>query len=220
MFYDTALFPFTAHLEKNWRVIRAELDALDGDEFKDWPERSIYGDRGWKTFGLYAFGQRVPEGCARCPETDKLVRQIPGMTMAGFSRLSAGEHITPHRGYEGYSGYVLRFHLGLEVPEDCAIRVGSETKSWREGESIVFDDSVEHEAWNRSDKGRTVLLCDFLNPLQRRPLILNPKLSPELIRFLEREYLPTRGLGQRLLWQVWKLANRRLVREARSDRHS
>lgn len=217
MFYDTALFPFTALLEGSWRVIRAELDALTGEEFIDWPEHSLYGERGWKTFGLYAFGQRQPEGCARCPQTEKLVRQIPGLMMAGFSRLAPGAHIVPHRGYEGYSGYVLRVHLGLDVPADCAIRVGTETRSWQEGKCLVFDDSFEHEAWNRGDRTRTVLLCDFLNPLRRRPLLLNPKFTPELIRYIEQEHLPTRGLGQRLLWYLWKTANPGLVRQARGN---
>src|SRR5215204_4535578 len=224
MFYATELFPFTTSLEQNWRVIRSELNALSTSEFIDWPEHSLYGDHGWETFGLYAFGQRQAEGCARCPQTEKLVCQIPGLMMAGFSRLAPGAHIVPHCGYEGYSGYVLRFHLGLEVPDGCAMRVGAETRSWKEGESLVFDDSTEHEAWNRGEKTRTILLCDFLNPLRRRPLILNPKFTPELIRFIEREHLPTRGIGQRLMWYAWKLTNPGLVRQAghnvASDRYS
>jgi beta-hydroxylase len=217
MFYDLALFPFSAVLSQNWRVIRAELDALERGEFIDWPEHSLYGDRGWETFGLYAFGQRQPEGCARCPQTARLVQQIPGLMMAGFSRLAPSAHIVPHSGYEGYSGYVLRLHLGLEIPEDCAIRVGTELRSWKEGECLVFDDSIEHEAWNRGNRTRTILLCDFLNPLRRRPLILNPKFTPELIRYIEKEHLPTQSLGQRLLWYLWKFANPGLARQARTN---
>jgi ornithine lipid ester-linked acyl 2-hydroxylase len=224
MYYETARFPFAAHLEENWREIRVELDALAGEEFIAWPEHSLYGEHGWQTFGLYAFGQRQPEGCARCPRTEALVRQIPGLMMAGFSRLAPGAHIVPHRGYEGYSGYVLRLHLGLRVPEGCAMRVGTETRRWAEGKCLVFDDSFEHEAWNRSDQVRTVMLCDFLNPLRRRPLVLNPKFTPELIAYIEREYLPKRGLAQRSLWYLWKLANPELVRRARenvaADRYS
>jgi hypothetical protein len=81
----------------------------------------------------------------------------------------------------------------------------------------VFDDATEHEAWNKSARSRTVLLCDFLNPLRKRPLILNPKFTPELISYVETDYLPTRGLGQRLVWHLWKLANPGLVRQARSN---
>jgi hypothetical protein len=112
---------------------------------------------------------------------------------------------------------VLRLHLGLDVPAECAMRVGTETKSWQEGKCLVFDDSFEHEAWNRGDRTRTVLLCDFLNPLRRRPLLLNPKFTPELIGYIEKEHLPTRGLGQRLLWYLWKIANPALVRQARGN---
>lgn len=215
MFYEPARFPFTAALAKSWQPIQGELRALAGGEFRQWPEHSLYGDTGWDTFGFYAFGQRQADGCARCPETARALKQIPGLMMAGFSRLAPGAHIVPHRGYEGYAGYVLRLHLGLEIPEGCALRVGSETRTWREGECLVFDNSFEHEAWNRSDRPRTVLLLDFVNPLRRKPLVLNPKFTPELIRFIEAEYLPTQGLGQRLLWHVWKVMNPGALREAR-----
>jgi aspartyl/asparaginyl beta-hydroxylase (cupin superfamily) len=217
MFYDAALLPFTTILEQNWRVVRSELDALTAAEFIEWPEHSLYGDHGWDTFGLYAFGQRQAEGCRRCPQTEAIVRQIPGLMMAGFSRLAPRAYIVPHRGYEGYSGYVLRMHLGLDIPEDCALRVGPEIRHWEEGRCFVFDDATEHEAWNKSTRSRTVLLCDFLNPLRRRPLVLNPKFTPELIRYIESDYLPSCGPGQRLIWRLWKLANPGLVRQARTN---
>jgi aspartyl/asparaginyl beta-hydroxylase (cupin superfamily) len=137
--------------------------------------------------------------------------------MAGFSRLAPGTHIKPHRGYEGYAGYVLRAHLGLDVPPNCVIRVLDQTRGWDEGKCIVFDDSSEHEAWNFGDRPRTVLLLDFLNPLRRRPLILNPQFTPELITFIEREHLPHQGMGQRLLWHIWKLCNPGLVRATRKS---
>jgi beta-hydroxylase len=218
MFHPNALFPFVATLERHWQEIRDELQALGGGGFHAWPEHSLYGDAGWDTFGFYAFGQCQPEGCARCPRTAALVGAIPGLMMAGFSRLAPGARIAPHRGYEGYAGYVLRIHLGLDVPGNCALRVGAETRTWQEGRCLVFDDSTEHEAWNLSDRPRTVLLLDVFNPLRKRPLILNPQFTPELIGFIEREHLPKQGLGQRLLWRVWKLANPGLMRRVRGNR--
>jgi len=218
MFHDRSLFPFVTLLEDNWRTVRAELDALRTGDFVAWPEHSIYGDSGWDTFGLYAFGQRQAEGCRRCPQTDALMRNIPGLMMAGFSRLAPGAHITPHRGYEGYSGYVLRVHLALDIPDGCSLRVEDQTRGWEEGRCLVFDDSYEHEAWNHSDRPRTVLLIDFLNPLRRRPLILNPQFTPELIRFIEAEHLPHQSIGQRALWYLWKAFNPALVRAARNNR--
>ena len=215
MFYDVQQFTFARALADSWLSIRDEMRLVAGGEFKLWPEHSLYGDKGWETFGLYAFGQRQADGCSRCPRTEHALRKIPGLMMAGFSRLSPGTHINPHRGYEGYAGYVLRLHLGLEIPDGCALRVESETRTWREGECLVFDDSFEHEAWNKSSLPRTVLLIDFLNPLRKRPLVLNPKFTPELIDFIENEHLPTQPISQRFLWNVWKLRNSGLVRRAR-----
>ena len=88
----------------------------------------------------------------------KLVESIPGITTAGFSSLAPETHIVPH---EGYSKAVLGCHLGLIVPNDCGIRVGSQTKNWTKGKCLIFDDTVEHEAWNRSHHPRIVLLIDF-----------------------------------------------------------
>ena len=58
----------------------------------------------------------------------------------------------------------LVLHLPLIVPEDCGFRVGGETRSWREGEAWIFDDTINHEAWNDSDKPRAILICDVWNP--------------------------------------------------------
>lgn len=217
MFYDSTTFPFVAAIEEQWRIVRTELDDLLATDFMAWPEHSIYGDRGWDTFGLVAFGQRQEQNCRRCRATDDILRTIPGLMMAGFSRLAPGTHIKPHRGYEGYAGYVLRAHLALDVPPNCGLRVLDQTRGWVEGKCLVFDDSFEHEAWNFSDRPRTVLLLDFLNPLRRRPLILNPQFTPELIRFIERDHLPQQSIGQRLLWHVWKMCNPGLVRAARNS---
>jgi beta-hydroxylase len=160
MFYDNAQFPFTAVLETNWRKVRDELDALPLQSFAPWPERFLY-EGGWNVFGLYGFGRKLRANCGLCPETTALVEQIPGLTTAGFSWLAPGAVIAPH---VGYTSSVLRCHLALTVPEGCALRVGGETRSWQEGKTFVFDDTVEHEAWNRSAEARTVLLLDFLRP--------------------------------------------------------
>ena len=55
-------------------------------------------------------------------------------------------------------------HLPLVVPNGCAMRVGSETRSWTEGKLTIFDDTVEHEAWNKSPDTRVVLLFDIARP--------------------------------------------------------
>ena len=93
------------------------------------------------------------------------MREIPGMTTAMFSILSPRKHILDHRGpYKG----VLRYHLGLIVPEDaerCRIRVGEDVRHWEEGKSMIFDDTFNHEVWNDTDETRVVLFVDVLRPL-------------------------------------------------------
>jgi beta-hydroxylase len=160
MYYEAERFAFVTTLQDHWRVIYAELERLTSGNFLAWPERHLYG-KGWDIFGLYAFGLRIEDNCRLCPETTKLVAQIPGLQTAGFSKLAPGAHITPHTGYpEG----LLRCHLGLVVPGHCALRVGPEVRTWEPGRCLVFDDTTEHEAWNRSDRDRVVLLLDFKAP--------------------------------------------------------
>src|SRR4051795_7063571 len=133
MFEDPARFAFAGELERNWTIIRDEMIALRSTGFIAWPEKSLYGESGWSTFGLYAFGQKQTANCALCPRTTALVEAIPGMSMAGFSRLAPGAHIKPHVGYDEYSRYVLRLHLGLETNPACSLRVADQTRNWRTG---------------------------------------------------------------------------------------
>jgi ornithine lipid ester-linked acyl 2-hydroxylase len=114
VFEDPAQYPFALNLERNWQIIRDEMIALRSTGFMDWPEKSLYGETGWSTFGLYAFGQKQAANCALCPRTSSLMETIPGLATAGFSRLAPGAHIKPHVGYDEYSRYVLRLHLPLK----------------------------------------------------------------------------------------------------------
>lgn len=160
MFCRPDQFPFVSVLEANWTTVRTEYEGLAHEDFIAWPEKLLY-DKGWDVFGLYAFGKRLEDNCRRCPETTRMVESIPGMTTAGFSLLAPQSHIKPH---VGYTAAVLRCHLGVKVPASCSLRVGVETQEWQDGRCLVFDDTVEHEAWNRSDVPRTVLLIDFKRP--------------------------------------------------------
>ena len=150
-------FPFTSVLESGWGSIRRELEMLHQSNFIPWPERFLYG-QGWDVFGFYAFGQKLLKNCQLCPETTRLIEQVPGLTTAGFSSLAPGTHITPH---VGYTKAVMRCHLGLIVPPGCRMRVGTETREWKEGKCLVFDDTTEHEVWHRGDQPRVILLLDF-----------------------------------------------------------
>ena len=169
---EPARFPWTRTLEAGWPRIRAEADALlrHLDELPSLyalsPEQSVVTrDDRWRTVFLHAFGRRMHATCARCPETARLVEQVPGMRTAFFSVLAPGKRIPAHRGpWRG----VLRYHLGLVVPEPserCTIRVGTHLLNWHEGESLLFDDAVEHEVWNDTAGWRVALVLDVLRPL-------------------------------------------------------
>ena len=164
-FLDTRRFGFVAALESAWIEIRRECLSLPSDSFEPWVQREMYGD-GWGVYGLIAFGERIEAALRACPQTASVLHRVPGLTTAGFSRMAPGTHIKPHT---GWVRTVYRLHLGLVVPTGCALRVGTETRQWREGESLIFDDTVEHEAWNRSGESRTVLLLDFLRPGMSNP---------------------------------------------------
>ncbi len=176
-FFDPADFPWVANLEENWKLIRAELDAVLAyrdalPNFQDisTDQYNLTDDDRWKTYFFYGYGFKSDANCARCPETTRLVERIPGMETAMFSILAPHKRIPPHDGpYKG----VLRYHLGLMVPEsgpdDVGIRVGGEVAQWAEGKSLVFDDTFVHEAWNDTDETRVVLFVDVVREL-RQPM--------------------------------------------------
>jgi beta-hydroxylase len=159
-FHDAERFAFLGELRRHWRGIRDEYLGVQ-ERLVDWSERELYGE-GWKVYGLYDFphGKPIAANIARCPLTARLVAEhVPGHGAAGFSLLKPATRIQPH---SGYPGPFLRAHLGLRVPAgDCALRVGGETRGWREGELLVLDDRLEHEAWNLTAEDRVVFLLDF-----------------------------------------------------------
>lgn len=178
VFFSAEQFPWSHALESNWKVIREELDAVmvnvdDLPNFHDISprQRRIAGDNLWKTYFFQAFGFRAQHNCDRCPETVKLLKQVPGLKVAFFSILAPGKHIPEHRGkHKG----LIRYHLGLKVPEqkeDCRIRVDSQFAHWEEGKSLIFDDTYYHEVWNDTDEYRAILFLDIARPL-RFPLSL------------------------------------------------
>jgi len=171
--YDKATFPWVAEIEREWPLIRAELDKVlarqsELPSFHDLsPDvKTISDDSRWKTFFLAGYGLKSDRNIEQCPETWRIMQKIPGLKTAMFSIFEPGKHLKPHRG--PYNG-VLRLHLGLIVPEPrdkLAIRVSDQVCHWEEGKALVFDDAYEHEAWNHTDKTRVVLFVDFVKPLR------------------------------------------------------
>jgi len=164
--FDPGDFAWTKAIETRTAEIRRELfEVLSGPvpEFRDVSteqERIVEGAP-WKAFVFFLYGQPYEKNTRRCPVTTATLLGIPDMTSAFFSILEPGARLKEHRGpYKG----VLRYHLGLKVPEDpkqCGITVGGETRHWGVGQGLVFDDTFAHSAWNESRETRAVLFVDF-----------------------------------------------------------
>jgi len=186
-FYERSEFPWVEALEAETAAIREELLAIeqDADQFEpylqsnpDLPKFNVsetLDSLDWSACYLWREGVRVDAVADRCPRTMAALEQVPLCLIPGqmpsvlFSRLAPGTRIEPHYGAVNSR---LICHLPLVVPPNCGeLRVGNYSKAWREGELLVFDDSMEHEAWNHSQAPRTVLLFDIwrpeLNPEER-----------------------------------------------------
>jgi ornithine lipid ester-linked acyl 2-hydroxylase len=168
-FYDAADFDFLRPLSSNYESIKKELLTLLENKNKKWFTTYPHyvkseNDHSWQVFTFMLFGIRSKENASLCPKTAELLFSIPQIISADFSNLKPHTHILPHT---GFTKTVLRCHLPLVVPEGnlCSIRVGNQERFWKEGELMIFDDSFEHEAWNRSDQERVVLMFDIPNPL-------------------------------------------------------
>jgi aspartyl/asparaginyl beta-hydroxylase (cupin superfamily) len=180
-FFERELFPFLAELEAKAAAIRAELEtalASDRDRFvpyiqyapgqpvNQWHE--LNHSLRWSTLHLWRSGKPVEENLARCPETARALAALPLAQIDGlcpnamFSVLAPHSHIPPHNG-ETNARVVA--HLPLIVPDGCSYRVGFDRRKWRVGETLIFDDTIEHEARNDSDEPRVVLIFDLWNPL-------------------------------------------------------
>ena len=178
-FPDPAHFAWVSSLERDWWQIREELDQVmrQAEHIPSYLDLSddakgLTDEKSWKSFFFYAYGERIAANCERCPRTAALLQRIDGLKSGFFSIMLPGTHLLPHRGH--FAG-VLRYHLGLIVPdvERCRLRVADRVVHWHEGKSIIFDDTFEHEVWNESDGVRVVLFVDFVRPLPQPLAALN-----------------------------------------------
>jgi aspartate beta-hydroxylase len=180
-YYPRRHFPWLEALEAATDAVREELRAvLSGEralesflgEAPPGATQEMLGSSGeqepaWDAYFFHRHGLRHEEHYARCPRTAALLDALPLVRIrdhapeALFSVLSPGTHILPHT---GVTNTRLVTHLPLIVPADCAIRVGGQEHAWQEGRCVTFDDTWEHEAWNRSGQTRVVLIVDSWHP--------------------------------------------------------
>ena len=182
-FYDRRDFDWVDCLDACTADIRAELTAIMKTQNSFVPYVQSKADRArtdhlemfdnpdWSAFYLWKDGKIVEENARRCPKTMAAIENVPLARIPGnspsvlFSLLRPGAKIPPHTGLINTR---LICHLPLVVPEKCGFRVGNDTREWAEGKTWVFDDTIEHEAWNNSDKSRYILLFDIEQPAMTR----------------------------------------------------
>jgi aspartate beta-hydroxylase len=178
-FFDRALFPWLDAIEAATDAIREEFLAVLAAEEGFTPYITYPGDvphnqfaelnnsPRWSAFHLYKMGERVPDNAAKCPATMRLLEGVPqpdqpGRTPAAmFSLLKPRTRIPAHT---GVTNVRLVTHVPLIIPEGCGFRCGNQARQWTPGKAWVFDDTIEHEAWNDSDKLRVVLIFDIWHP--------------------------------------------------------
>lgn len=177
-FYEREEFSWVADVEAQFEGIRGELEAVLRAEgefppyIRSTPGRTpalpmLLDNPAWGAFHLITNGERVEENASRCPRTIQALQTVPMPSITGrapnvlFSLLKPQAHIPAHNGMLNTR---LICHLPLVVPKGCRFRVGNEVREWEEGRLLIFDDSIEHEAWNEGSETRVILLFEIWRP--------------------------------------------------------
>jgi aspartyl/asparaginyl beta-hydroxylase (cupin superfamily) len=178
-YFEPGQFAWAAQVEAAAGAIREELGAVLADRSSFKPFHEMRHDRApsdahglmnnpdWSAYYLHSAAGPHRVDMARCPRTMAALRDVPLVDISGtspsifFSLLKPGARIAAHHGIMNTR---MVCHLGLVVPDNCGLRVGNEARAWEEGKLLIFDDSIEHEAWNNSERERIVLIFEVWRP--------------------------------------------------------
>lgn len=173
-YQDPMITHVVEYLEKNITTFKDEYEAQQSNVSSDY----VTGGEHDKTLhtGTWDWRSYMLQGCVQSdfvkhfPESSRVLQKLrdDGLLFEGtqfgfcfFSTLYPKSSIQPH---SAPMNFRLRFHLPLDVPPNCGIRVGRVSRDWVAGKALVLDDSYEHEVWNDSDKTRVLLLVDVWHP--------------------------------------------------------
>lgn len=173
--HDPAKLSFLAELKAAKAGLLAEGRALldAGALVRSSESREDLAYEGWIAFDLMILDAQlppgrfrvetrtIPENLERAPTAARLLERLPLLGDCFYSALLPGGKVSPH--YSHFNGKLI-CHLGLSVPPDCAIRAAGETRSWMDGEVLLFDDTYEHDTWNLSTQPRLLLHLSVWNP--------------------------------------------------------
>ena len=159
-------FPELQAITDNWQMIRDEAIQLNqaqqikaSEKLDDIGFNSFF-KTGWKRYYLKWYGSTLESANQSCPETVALLNSISSVKGAMFAMLPPGARLVKHR--DPYAGS-LRYHLGLITPNspDCFINVDGRDYYWKDGEAVMFDETLIHYAENKADSNRIVLFLDI-----------------------------------------------------------
>ncbi|MCP8898509.1 aspartyl/asparaginyl beta-hydroxylase domain-containing protein [Gilvimarinus xylanilyticus] len=162
-------FPELDVIEQNWEVIRDEALALyQGGKITtkdDLPASSFYKDNRWTSFYLKLYDHDIPSARELAPKTMELLDQVPYLNLALFAVLNPGKKLNQH--HDPFA-YTLRYSLGLSTPnsEKCGLQIDDFHYPWRDGDSIIFDETYLHSAYNDTETPRVILMTDIDRPLK------------------------------------------------------
>ncbi len=180
-FFEREYFPWLATLEAATDVIREELMNLleagmpgfapyiqytPGTPENQFAE--LNHNQRWSSLWLWKDGVPQEEPMARCPQTTAVLSELPLADQPGFAPTALFSALAPHTRIPPHTGSTnsrLLVHLPLVLPGPAGFRVGNETREWKLGQAWVFDDTIEHEAWNDADETRVIMIFDIWNPL-------------------------------------------------------
>lgn len=165
-FYNNADYEWAEDLKKHYSSIRTEiLSYVDQHELKPYFNKSLLDKQNtWKTDGLLFWGYFIRKNHQHFKTSWQAIKKIPGLVSFSISILEPQSAIKVHN---GDTNAIIRVHLPLVVPEglpNCSFTVNDETRAWKEGEPILFNDAQLHSAQNLSDQRRIVLLIDVIRP--------------------------------------------------------
>jgi aspartate beta-hydroxylase len=179
-FYPRELFPWIEELEAATDEIREEFRAARAEDeagfnpYLNHPDNQpldklavLNKSKRWSVYYLWRDGKPIEDHQARCPRTTAVLGRIPRLDVPGAGPVAFFSMLQPKTTIPGHVGVTnarLIVHLPLVIPEQCRFRVGSDVRPWMPGTAWVFDDTIDHEAWNDSDEERAVLIFDVWNP--------------------------------------------------------
>jgi ornithine lipid ester-linked acyl 2-hydroxylase len=167
-FHDPEQFTWVKQFLSNYEEIRKEIETLVEQEKSQmrvyFNKTLVTSGSKWKTFSFKVWGINFKKRSLRAPILIDSIKSIPGIVSCSISMLEPGSRIKPHH---GDTNAIIRCHLPITIPgklPESGFRVGADTREWKHGELLMFNDSEEHEAWNLSDKDRVILIIDLMRP--------------------------------------------------------